>query len=370
MATATVSLAAVAHSGRAVEVAVQSSAADVSQRRRGPKGAHLSGPSAFAPPDLQNPIGVHSAGSGSSRWEDPLQDILRGWAEGADATAASTATPAGLPPGRLLGAPIVFQGHRYGVLALGVPSGDSDGAETSLGLVAARLAAHLFGAQDNGTGRDDEWTEWLGNIAETTSLVAHEFNNFLNGIMLHLALMKQEAPQQISAELDVMKRLATDAAGLVRKLQQFNSRRRPALVPTNLNEVVRETLEPSSLPTGIAEIKYVLAHDLPLVQAARGELTRLLELLFRQAAGAMKSRPGPLTLRTQSTGRKVVLRFEIPPVIGRGPGEDFELFWRAQCRGTGIGPVPDAGEGCTPASAREPARGRRCLDPEFTPAAT
>jgi signal transduction histidine kinase len=338
MATATVSLAAVAHSGRAVEVAVQSSAADVSQRAgRVAEALQYLGPfplfACLLTAGKPRLAVLDDSGSLRHDWEDPLAEILRVWAERADdAKATSTAAPAGLPPGRLLGAPIVFQGYRYGVLALGVPPGESDGAETSLGLVAAHLAAHLYGAEANGSSEDAERTEWLGNIAETTSLVAHEFNNFLNGIMLHLALMRQEAPQQMSAELDVMKRLATDAAGLVRKLQQFNGRRRPTLAPTDLNEVVREALARSPLPAGIAGINDALADDLPLVQAARGELIRILGLLLRQAAGAMQSKPGPLTLRTESTGRKVVLRFEDsgPPLSPEALPKVFEPFFLAR----------------------------------------
>jgi signal transduction histidine kinase len=227
-------------------------------------------------------------------------------------------------------APIVFQDRRYGVLALGTARNGADEVQASLDLVANRLAAQLH-AQDSNHA-DVERGEWLANVSETTSIVAHEFNNFLNGMMLHLALLKQEAPKSISAELDVMKRLAMDAATLVKRLQEYNGRRRPTLMATDLNDAVRDAIDRMPLPPGVAGINYHLAENLPRVGSGRRELDRLLALLMRQAGASMQAKPGAVIIRTEMAGRKVVLRFEDngPSLNADALNRIFEPFFTAR----------------------------------------
>src|SRR5207248_9006593 len=125
---------------------------------------------------------------------------------------------------------------------------------------ASRLAAGLA-AEAAGDPTERERLAWLGNISELTSIITHEFNNVLNGMLLHIAVIKQEVPPEIVPELDVIRGLGINAAALIKKLQQYNGKRRVALTAVDLNEAVREVL------AGHPKLKLdvELASDLPPV---------------------------------------------------------------------------------------------------------
>jgi signal transduction histidine kinase len=324
MAPRTISLSAVAQSGRAVEAVAQSGSADRAQLSpRIAEALQYLGPfplyaCLLVGPESPSLSALDESGSPRPDWEPALLKVLRGEAP----RNGEPITPAdGLPGDYLCVAPVVFQNRRYGALALGSARGGAEEVQASLDLVAQRLAAQLQ-AQDHGQA-DAERSEWLANVSETASIVAHEFNNYLNGMMLHLALLKQEAPKAMSAELDVMKRLAMDAAALVKRLQEYNGRRRPTLMSTDLNDAVRDALDRIPLPPGVAGINYHLAENLPRVGAARREFGRLLALLMRQAGAAMQAKPGPIIIRTEAAGRKVLLRFE-----DSGPSLESDVLTR------------------------------------------
>lgn len=333
MTSLTISLSAVAQSGQAVEAAVQDSAASARSLRVAEALQYL-GPfplfACFLSSVTPAVAAVDESGSPRSDWDEALLDPLRRAA--LDGEEASLEQPSGLPiTGPLVVAPISIRGRHFGALAVGASAGESDSLQGALSLVASRLAAALLLSEELGHG-EAQRRDWLASVAETTSIVAHEFNNFLNGMMLHLALMRQDAPKQMAAELDVMKRLASDAASLVKRLQQYNSRRRGPLTPTDLNAAVRRVLDRRPMPASVTALTLDLVEGLPPVQASTSELDRLLDLLLRQAGGAMESRPGPITVRTAAAARKVVLRFEDngPNIDAEAMAKLFEPFYLAR----------------------------------------
>lgn len=157
-----------------------------------------------------------------------------------------------------------------------------------------------------GLTSEQERNAWLANVSELTSVITHEFNNILNGILLHVAVLKQEVPPEILPELEVIRGLGNSAAALIKKLQQYNSKRRAPLSPVDLNEAVRDAVAPRAADP---RLRVDLAAELPTVQAKPVELRRLIALLLDQAA-AVGAEGGSIKLCTSADGKRVFLRIE------------------------------------------------------------
>ena len=64
----------------------------------------------------------------------------------------------------------------------------------------------------------------LQHAAEMADLVAHEINNLLNNILLHVAVLEQKGlPEALRPETGQLKQVGRQAATLVRQLQQFGA---------------------------------------------------------------------------------------------------------------------------------------------------
>ena len=88
-------------------------------------------------------------------------------------------------------------------------------------------------------------TEKLRALGEMASGVAHDFNNLLASMLgrAQLLLRRVQEPQ-LRQWLQVIERSALDGAQTVRRLQEFTRiRRDQPLVPLDLNQVVRDSLD-------------------------------------------------------------------------------------------------------------------------------
>lgn len=252
--------------------------------------------------------------AGASPAPGPGQDWLRREvarrAEGSAGPSVSTEpAPAdfGLSGQVLDSALLTFRGQHFGALACARSAGAEDTHPAFLAFCAGHLSASLYAdAARPAAAEDPARLAWLSNISELTAIISHEFNNFLNGILLHVAVLKQEVPKEVHAELDVIRGLGNGAAALVKQLQRYNSKRRGNLQPLELNEVVRRAAEER---TGVVP-ELDLQPDLPRIQGKVPELSRLLHFLLDQAAAAMAGQPGRVTVRTSAKENKVLLRVE------------------------------------------------------------
>jgi signal transduction histidine kinase len=255
------------------------------------------------------------AGQRQAAWEEALSEVFSRRVDPAG-PARAVPWPAGLElPGQvLIAAPVAFRDRHHGTLAVAA-AGPERAAETSpTALVLTQWAERLGLLLD--LEQQEQLRESLrGQLArqarlttvgELAGLVAHEFNNALNGIVLHVAVIGLDAPEKLRNELGVIRQLAANAAMLVRKLQQFSRQQRPALSPVDLNAVVRGSARDAAGTT----ITLDLAADLPTILGIEAELRRILDLLLAHAAAAMAPAPGTVTIRTRGVDRKVVLRVE------------------------------------------------------------
>jgi signal transduction histidine kinase len=269
-------------------------------------------------------------------WEEALRGPLT---LAADQAGPGQVRPVPWPSGMavpgqtLAGAPVAFRAHRYGALVLAVPERDPlDETSPAVALLArwAESLALLLYLEAQERLHEDLRSELarqagLCTLGELTGLVGHEFNNALNSIVLHVAVIGLDAPEKVRTELGVVRQLATTAAGLVRKLQQFNRQQRPTPAPVDLNRLVRAAAQkaPPQLRVGLD-----LAADLPPVLGAEADLRRVLGLLLAHSAAAMAPGPGQITIKTRKVDKRAILRLEDagPGVADESLAELFEPF--------------------------------------------
>jgi signal transduction histidine kinase len=277
-------------------------------------------------------------------WQAALAELLARWAAQSPVGEATEQRAPQLPGlgERDLWVALIFSGRRaLGALATAAGDGASPRELLAARAEVLGLLLRLDRLQQGQEQLREEFgrQDRLSKIGEVAGLVAHEFNNALNGIVLHLAVIGLEAPEKVRAELKVIRDLANGAAAQVRKLQDYSRHQRPALVPVDLNAILRETVAwftgltdddeqadmlgklhfpdgvPASLTTGSVRVRAEPAPQLPPVQATSNDLRRLLRLLVASGAAAATA-PTTITFGTSVENNRILLRVEAPgPVV-------------------------------------------------------
>ena len=131
--------------------------------------------------------------------------------------------------------------------------------------------------------------------------VAHDFNNLLVALLgqtsLALARLEPESPARPAIQKAV--KAAQHAADLTRQLLAYSGRGRFAVQPLRLNALIEENL--GLLEVAVPKNVYLaaeLGEELPLILADTGQMQQVLMNLIINAAEAIGSRPGTVTVRT------------------------------------------------------------------------
>lgn len=192
------------------------------------------------------------------------------------------------------------------------------------------ILRHLHSLQEELEGQS-----WLASTGEMAGPLTHEFNNFLNVVLLHVALMEAEVPEKIRSELAELRRQAASVAAVVKQFQQLRRRPQPSQESVPLNQIVGDAVRAlaaspseSSQPVAIklppnsrieaagverpavVPLTMILTSEAPLVCGAAGDLKRLCTFLLTNAAVAAATIGGSVTLQTESSENKVFLRVE------------------------------------------------------------
>jgi GAF domain-containing protein len=224
-----------------------------------------------------------------------------------------------------IGAPLNARDRVLGVLSLRSADRPYTEAEERLLVNAAHLIAlslasvRLYEERTRAFGElaaaQDQLvrTERLRALGEVASGVAHDFNNLLASVLgrAQLLLRRVQDPQQ-RQWLQVIERSALDGAQTVRRLQDFTRiRRDQPLVPLDLNQVVRDSLditqsrwkdEPTSRGI-VIELRTRLT-EVPAVPGDAAELREAMTNLILNAVDAMPE-GGMLSLGTALTDDRV-----------------------------------------------------------------
>jgi len=159
--------------------------------------------------------------------------------------------------------------------------------------------------------------------------VAHDFNNILAGILgnTELALEQLPADSPLRPLLQNVATSAVRASGLTRQLLDYAGHRRfDHLGPTDPIPVIRETMElvATLLPRG-AEVTIDLPDRLPAVECDGGQLQQVVMNLVINAADALESQRGHITVRALQQHLDEVAVARLSPAEPRTPGAFVEI---------------------------------------------
>lgn len=177
--------------------------------------------------------------------------------------------------------------------------------------------------------------------------VAHDIGNPLNALHIHLQLIERELRKARAKETDKIQKYLDVAKGEIRRLdyivRQFLQAIRPTppkLVMTQLNDVVRETIEllrPEIDNRGIV-LQEKLARQIPDARMDPIQIQQALVNLIRNALQAM-TKGGILRLQTGQSSENVWVTVAD---TGSGIPADqvkriFEPFYTTKKKGSGLG---------------------------------
>ncbi len=171
----------------------------------------------------------------------------------------------------------------------------------------------------------------LADAGEIAGPLAHEVNNFLNVLVLNVAVLEQVMPEAQRGELQQIRRQGVAVAELVRQFQLCRRRPPLPLEPLDLHQILHEVLSalaaaapelgqappihvvrpggPAAAP-GTVPVVLELAADLPPVLGLAADLRRLLSFLLANAAAASARIDGRVRVRTGRGANGVLLRVE------------------------------------------------------------
>jgi signal transduction histidine kinase len=170
----------------------------------------------------------------------------------------------------------------------------------------------------------------LAALAALAGPVSHEFNNFLNAVVLQIAVLQQKAPANVRDDLADLRRQGKRMANLVQCWQNYRQGSQPTPYPVDLGTLVREEVEAICRRTqanGVlvgevglqmegssgppldraAHVRLSLAPNLPSVNVVAGDLRVLVRFLVTNAAAAITELPGLVEVRTESASDQAVL---------------------------------------------------------------
>jgi signal transduction histidine kinase len=161
---------------------------------------------------------------------------------------------------------------------------------------------------------------WLADVGEIAGPLAHEINNLLNSLLLHLAVLERDVSEDLRGDLKEIRSQGTTMAATIRRFQAYRNNLKPAESAVDLNAVItgaaqRLSADPSS-------ISIALDANAPLVRARPGDLERLCTFLLRNAL--MAAGTGTVGVRTEASAHKIVMQVE-----DSGPGIPLDLLERA-----------------------------------------
>jgi phosphoglycerate-specific signal transduction histidine kinase len=108
--------------------------------------------------------------------------------------------------------------------------------------------------------------------------LAHELNNALNSMMLQTSVVQLRVNEQARQELEAIRQHGTQAAFLLRSLQQVVQERREKSYNVDLNNILAETLEESAELR--RRVTARLSPKTPQIQSTHSALKQLVHLLL------------------------------------------------------------------------------------------
>jgi signal transduction histidine kinase len=154
----------------------------------------------------------------------------------------------------------------------------------------------------------------LADVGELAGQVTHKFNNFLNSLLLKIALLETELPEPAAAKFADIKQQAKSMAEVIKQVHRCQ-RRQPFLARIlDLNLLVRQVAESISREAAEASrtvsLQLVLSSRPALVSGSAVDFQRLCAFLLRNRLAGSASPNRTLILRTEVGTDKVLFTLE------------------------------------------------------------
>ena len=187
-------------------------------------------------------------------------------------------------------------------------------------------------------------SERLATIGQLAAGVAHELNNPLGGILVYAHLMKEKLnPNDKNSEhLEKIIIQTTRCKSIVKALLNFSHQIKPDMVLTDINEILRSTLNLLENQEKLKSIQLISKLFYPSldVHADRGQIQQVFINIIMNAAEAMDGK-GDLTMVTKMSDNKKFAQIEFIDTGSGIPDENrekiFEPFFTTKNVGEGIG---------------------------------
>jgi signal transduction histidine kinase len=163
--------------------------------------------------------------------------------------------------------------------------------------------------------------------AQVARVLFHEFNNFLNGLLLHLAVLEREPTQGSHDSIAEIQQQGRRISDLLKQWSRIRTSQPGDVIGVNLNEVLQEAAAQAcrelaehgrcvSVETGVGRKSGVvldLDPQLRPVAATPIEMTQVCLLLVKNSIAATTSE-SPVILRTRQMPAHILLHVQSPAV--------------------------------------------------------
>ena len=187
------------------------------------------------------------------------------------------------------------------------------------------------------------YSDHMAALGKMAASLAHEVNNPLTGIKLHLELMQQnrENAENQRSFYRVVGDNLTRIDRIIKKFLSFSRHEKPKRELTDIRGVLNNTLE---LAGNFKTFSHVFvttefSEELPLILVDKHRLAQVFVNLLNNANDAMAGQGGKLSITCQQQDREIVIRFQD---TGEGIKQEelnkiFEPFYTTKEMGHGTG---------------------------------
>ncbi len=188
-----------------------------------------------------------------------------------------------------------------------------------------------------------KYTEKMSSLGRMAAGIAHEINNPLAGILLYSSNLIKKVPDMspLKEGLDIIMSETTRCKGIIQGLLEFARDREPEKVVTDINLIVKKSLQ---ILKNEFHIRHIIVEqdlgDSMLVFLDENQIEQVLVNIFLNAIQAI-DKNGTISIKTSTNNKRDELKIEISD---SGCGIDnnqidkiFDPFFSTKAKGTGLG---------------------------------